>query len=214
MTDAAATGDVKFWLKINGRSGDPLPADHPLKRIFVFDGGQTFSMRPSMKAGDKVILCFIADRNGKRDRAIYGRATIDVAHRRGIDELPAYVQKLVSDTIHEMFRKWPKIVWLRDLEVVRGYRDDAAWLWQADPQQRIVTPKQLMRKGYVNLTEHEYSVLNSALEARFEAKGKLCESRPVQVWWNRWISDRTWRVTRDKLERRIEWDPEGFSKLP
>jgi hypothetical protein len=95
VTAHAKASSPQGWLKINGLSNERIDEKCDF-RGFRHDEGQTVPRkgRPRLKAGDYVILGHLGTRkNGKNDLCIYGRGTVAVEHRDGVDELPRWLKK-------------------------------------------------------------------------------------------------------------------------
>jgi HKD family nuclease len=190
-----------FWLKINGLSSDRIDVNTDLRSEYAFEGGQTFpgpKQRPrGLKEGDLLILTRIGDKNDRPDRCIYGRGIVDVAHRPEIDEAPGWLRRSIGKRKYEEFQidRWPRIVWLRDMQLVDGLAGDCPWLSDVNLEQLIVG-----QKSHLEVTKEQAATLNEALDRTFNTVGCVHFERPEGVWWNSGINDPSQYVTRTRLE--------------
>ena len=169
--------------------------------------------RPKWKTGDAVILAQLATNTQKRnDHCIYGRGIVDVEHRKGIDELPNWLERIPGINHKQMayIQRWPYIIWLKDVELVDGHARDAVWLSELNDRlpEPVVAPKSLGQKSYIKLDQYRLEILNLALTEVFERRGVLKLSAPENLWWNEYIHNQSYHLNRKKLEQ--GWVPSGL----
>lgn len=191
------------WIKINGLSRDRIKPDKSLIEISLLSGGETFSKkgRPRLKPGDIVILSRLGRKNKKNDLCIYGRGVVDVKHRIGIDEVPSWLKNVLNDdTSWNHITRWPYIVWLRDIQIVKGRAEDAPWLSDINKKKNIVKPSSLGQKSHIKIEDIQLATFNKALDEVFRKRGFIPIDSPDQIWWNRYIKDPKNYITRHRLE--------------
>jgi len=91
--------------------------------------------------------------------------------------------------------RWPHIIWLRDVQLVRGTAGDCPWLSDLNLLQLVVG-----QKSHLRITEEQAMIINNALDRVFHTQRYFQIERPEGVWWNSYINDQTQRVTRSQLE--------------
>ena len=88
------------------------------------------------------------DLRAKNDLCIYGRGVVDVPHREGIDELPAWIEPLVDPAVWANdLSRWPYIIWLRDVQIADVRARDAVWLSDINRPEEVLPPTLTGRKA-------------------------------------------------------------------
>lgn len=198
--------DVRGIFNISGENEHRINMNHNFKDSLKYEGAATTSTNkghPKWKAGEKVILSYLATRdNGRHDHCIYGRATVDIAHRPGIDEIPPWLEagKMISKKNLDQIYKWAYIIWVRDVQIFSQARN-ALWLSEinANRSAPLISPRSLMQKSYIYLSIEQLDVLDSLLDKKFSTEQVEYLSQGSQVWWNAQISPGH-LITKDRLE--------------
>lgn len=196
-----SAGESGFWLKINGLFNERVKPESILGDDYDFQGGQTFpgpnQCPRGLKEGDLVILSRIGDKNGQTDRCIYGRGIVDMPYRQGIDEAPDWLHEALGNKKYKELQidRWPHIVWLREVQLVKGTAGDCPWLSDVNLHQLVVG-----QKSHLRITEEQAIVISHALDHVFRTHMFFKIERPEGVWWNSDINDPDRYVTRSKLE--------------
>lgn len=196
------------WLKINGRSDDPISDDYDFRLQTMFDGGgQTVKSkgagkgRPRVLPGDSVILSRLGIHNGKRDLCIYGRGVVDSEHRPGIDEPPQWARHFVSqDWWDNYMQRWPYIFWLREVQIINGLARSAPWMSDLNNPEVILKPTSWSQQSHIRLKVEQVDAFVAALDQAFLIKSAIPLPAPESIWWNYQIKNPQDHITRSRLE--------------
>ncbi|MFC1949441.1 phospholipase D family protein [Chloroflexota bacterium] len=197
------------WFKINGVSNeDRIKPDFDLRDLLIYEGGQTVSRkgRPRWRAGEKVILSYLAERDdGFNDYCVYGRGIVDVAHRPGTDEMPEWLRvgESITRKDYAYISRWPYIVWLRDVQIVNGQARSALWLSNINEHygEPVVSPGSLTRKSYIRLGAEQLAAFDDLFDHLFLSGPRpLYLANPEQVWWNSLINDQGHYITKARVD--------------
>ena len=176
----------RTWFRLGGTAEERFPPSWDLERQAMFDGAQTFGPKPSLGQGDVVYLALTSTRSdGSHDRCIYGRAIVDVPYVAGSGDLPDWVLTRIPDAeARAEVSRWPHVLWVRDLQVVRGTLENSVWL---DDHLEAGTVRFREQRSYFEMDAREAKQAADMLEARFQRHGVIQHPRPDLIWWNHHI---------------------------
>lgn len=203
MPSRPATSTRQAWLLVGGTSEERMREDTSIGQA-VLEAMWGFSRRPSARGGDLVFLSELAQRaDGKPDHCIIGRAIVEREHDRNIDVLPHLLldEFPINERGREIIPRWPYLLWLKDVQVVRGVARNAVWLKSLTCAngEPLILPRSLARQSRIRLTSERSMAINSALEQSFRTYGIDENPSPQLVWWNKYLSRMDRYITKDHI---------------